>query len=226
MQSGGLLVSLRGDFRDTSLIDAAQNVGNSLTEDSMRRAQYWEVMHLSCLEKLLWIPNYRGYFHTPHILHKTRAQAHLREGRFEEARREMRTSRTFMPGNIELAEHLVPALEEAEQQALADELFDETYKFVSEVCLTFPESALHHNNLAWLCARCDRQLDVALNHVQRALELVPQAPSYLDTLGEVHFRRGEFSDAIRCAKECIALEPENEFFQQQLKRFEQAGADS
>jgi hypothetical protein len=222
LRSGGFLVSLEGEFRDTSVVDAAQNIGNSLTDDLLGRANYWEIMHLSCLEELLWIPSYRGYFHTPHILHKTRAQAYLREGQFELARQEIKLSRSFMPGNIELAEHLVPDLEQAGQQTAADELFEDCFKFVSNVCKQFPDSPLHHNNLAWLCARCDRQLDTALVHVRRALELAPQTPSYLDTLGEVHFRRGEYAQAVECARECLALEPNSEFFQKQLERFQRA----
>ncbi len=222
LRSGESLVSLKNNFKDTALVDAAQNVGNSLAGDTLGRAAYWEIMHLSCLEAPLWIPTYRGYFHTPHILHKTRAQAYLSDGQIELARREIKLSRAFMPGNIELAEHLVPQLEQAGQQADADQLFDDYFQFVRNICAEFPDSPLHHNNLAWLCARCNRQLDVALTHVQRALELSPRNASYLDTLGEVHFRRGEYEEAIECARQCLQLEPHNEFFQQQLDRFQHA----
>lgn len=221
MRSGGFLVSLKHDFSDTSLIDAVQNVGNSY-KYPLGRATYWEIMHLSCLERPLWIPSYRGYFHTPHILHKTRAQAWLRDGLSEDAIREIKFSQQFMPGNIELAEHLVPRLEEADQQAAADDLFETTFDFVLKITELFPNSPLHHNNLAWLCARCDRRLDTALAHVERALELAPENASYIDTLGEVRFRRGEFDEAIECAKRCLKIEPENDFFREQLERFQQA----
>jgi len=134
---------------------------------------------------------------------------------------EIEHSQKLLPGNSELAEHLVPELEQFGQSEAADELFDESFAFIEAICQRFPKSALHHNNLAWMSARCNRRLDDALYHVRRALELVPDSSSYLDTLGEVHFRRGEVQAAIRCAQRCLELEPQNKFFQEQLERFQQ-----
>ena len=222
MRSADVLVSLGGGFRDTALILATQNFGNTIKDDPIRRSEFWETMHLSCLEAQLEIPGFRGYFHTPYVLHKTRARAFLEQGAVDRALSEIQISQAFMPGNIELAEHLVPLLEEAGQSAAAQELFDESYQFVRQVCEEFPDSPLHHNNLAWLCARCDRQLDSALVYIRRALELAPDTPSYLDTLGEVHFRRREFDQAIQCAQRCLELDSKNKFFRQQLERFQAA----
>lgn len=220
--SADLLASLTGGFQDTALIDAIQQIGNSTTDDLLRRTNYWELMHLSCLEAKLHIPNYRGYFHTPYVLHKTRAQAYLQQGDPDRALEEIEISQAFMPGNIELAEHLVPPLREAGRESAADRLFEQTYAFVAAICLEFPDSPLHHNNLAWLSARCDRRLDEALSHARRALELAPDTPSYLDTLGEVHFRRGEFEQAVQCAERCLELDADNDFFREQLVRFQRA----
>jgi tetratricopeptide (TPR) repeat protein len=221
LRSAGFLVALNGRFRDTSVVDAAQHVGNALADDPLGRTRYWEMMHLSCLEAQLWIPTFRGYFRTPHIMHQTRAVAFLDQELPEPALAEIRQAEKYLPANTEFAEQIVPRLEAAGQQAEADRVFDQYFQTVQQICDAFPGSALHHNNLAWMSARCNRQLDAALQHVQRALELVPDSAPYLDTLGEVHYRRGDIEQAIDCAKRCLELDPHNTFYQQQLERFQQ-----
>ena len=224
MRSGRFRVQLNASFDDTAVVDAEKLVANSLQDDLQLKASHWEAMHLSCLEAFLWIPSLRGYLHTPHLIHKTRARAYLAAGDVDRALAEIEQSRRLLPGDTELAEHLVPVLEQAGQSAAATALFDKSFVFIETICERFPNSALHHNNLAWMSARCNRRLDDALYHVQRALELVPENPSYLDTKGEVHFRRGEVEEAIQCAQRCLELEPQNKFFREQLRRFQQASA--
>jgi tetratricopeptide (TPR) repeat protein len=219
MRSGGFLVSLSGRFRDTSIVDAAQNVGNALNDEPLTRASYWETMHLSCLEAQLWIPSFRGYFRTPHIMHQTRALTSLKQGRIAETLEELHRSEVFLPANTEFAENVVPRLVEAGLQAEADAIFNRCYDAVDGICAMFPNSALHHNNLAWMSARCDRRLDEALVHVERALELVPDSAAYFDTKGEVHFRRGDVEKAIQCAERCLEIDPRNRFYSDQLARF-------
>ena len=84
----------------------------------------------------------------------------------------------------------------------------------------FPAAALYHNDLAWLAANLDRDLDKALAHAQRAVELEPQSAGILDTLAEVHFRRGNRAEAVRLAKRCLEMEPDGEHYKKQLARFE------
>ncbi len=111
------------------------------------------------------------------------------------------------------------ALEKAGCKKAADELFDKTAAVLTRVCETFPESALHQNNLAWMSAKCRRKLDDALRRAQRAVALRPESVGYRDTLAEVHFARGDREEAIRQMQKCIAMQPDNPFFQKQLARF-------
>lgn len=66
---------------------------------------------------------------------------------------------------------------------------------------------LAHNNLAWVAAERKRDLDLALKHVLRALDLQPAAPSYEDTLGFVHSARGEYDQAIEAYWRAIRSAP-------------------
>ena len=73
-----------------------------------------------------------------------------------------------------------------------------------------------------MAARLDRELDQALQHAQRAVELEPDHASYVDTLAEVYFRRGNTTEAIRWAKRCLELEPDAPYLRKQLERFSKA----
>jgi tetratricopeptide (TPR) repeat protein len=77
-----------------------------------------------------------------------------------------------------------------------------------------------HNSLAWLAARCRRQLALAENHAKKAVELAPDTPGYLDTLAEVQFQSGRKEAAIATMKRCIELDPDRPYYRKQLKRFE------
>ena len=48
----------------------------------------------------------------------------------------------------------------------------------------------------------------------------PDNPGHLDTLAEVHFRRGETGQAVDRMKQCLALDPGNAYYAKQLRRFE------
>ena len=77
-----------------------------------------------------------------------------------------------------------------------------------------------HNNAAWLSARCERQLDVAMRHAKEAVKLSPKNASYLDTLAETHFRMGNREAALRFSRQAVRLSPHNKTITGQLYRFE------
>jgi tetratricopeptide (TPR) repeat protein len=73
---------------------------------------------------------------------------------------------------------------------------------------------------------CRRDLDDALKHSQKAVELEPKAAGYLDTLAEIHFRKGNREKAVELMKKCIEFEPANSYFKKQLVRFKDQSFDS
>jgi tetratricopeptide (TPR) repeat protein len=58
-----------------------------------------------------------------------------------------------------------------------------------------PDNADALNYLGYLLADKGRALDEAIKLVERALDADPNNPSYLDSLGWAHFRRGDFEQA-------------------------------
>jgi len=75
------------------------------------------------------------------------------------------------------------------------------------------------NNLAWICATADMFLEESLEAAERAVALKPDAPHILDTLAEVQFRLGMVDDAIRTIRRAISLDPESQYYRDQLNRF-------
>ena len=91
----------------------------------------------------------------PEHVHRYRARGLLDAGRFEEARKEIDTALTLMPGNIELAILVVPVLEKQHHGKEADALFEKVFAPWEKVCKDYPQSAWAHNSLAWVAAYLD-----------------------------------------------------------------------
>jgi len=168
----------------------------------------------SCLEV-------EQYAQVVHLIHKHKALGLLAKDRTDEALREIELARLARPGDVGLVERVLPQLVKAGRRQAAEKLISDVARAYEEVLDSFPNSARHHNDLAWLLACCDRRLDDALAHATRAVELKPDSSGYLDTLAEVHFRRGERARAIDLAKHNLEGEPKNQHFQVQLRRFEE-----
>jgi len=80
------------------------------------------------------------------------------------------------------------------------------------------------NALAWSVATHDLFLDEALAAARRAVDMEPKSAEILDTLAEVHFRRGEIDEAIRTGERALAADPESRYLEEQLQRFRSAKA--
>jgi tetratricopeptide (TPR) repeat protein len=80
------------------------------------------------------------------------------------------------------------------------------------------------NNLAWVYAQQNVNLDEAVALSRRALQIRPDTPQYIDTLAEVYFRMGDRERAVRLIRYALGLNPDSEALQRhlwkQLDRFE------
>lgn len=63
-----------------------------------------------------------------------------------------------------------------------------------------PDNSPAMNNYAYHLAERKVRLDRALELAQRAVEISPEVASFMDTLGWVHFQRGEFDHALKWLK--------------------------
>jgi tetratricopeptide (TPR) repeat protein len=125
-----------------------------------------------------------------------------------------------LPGMMDLATLLVPELDRRGRKKKADELYKEAAATFDRLCRDYPRCAWAHNQAAWLSACCRRDLDRALEHGLKAVELSPDSGSHWDTLAEVHFQRGDKDKAIAAQKKAVDLSPKKTYYRRQLQRIE------
>jgi Flp pilus assembly protein TadD len=78
----------------------------------------------------------------------------------------------------------------------------------------FPKDADVLNFLGYLLAERGERLDDAVQLVTRALQIDPDNPSYLDSLGWAHFKRGELADAQKHLSRAAEALPTNSVIQE------------
>jgi Flp pilus assembly protein TadD len=78
------------------------------------------------------------------------------------------------------------------------------------------DNAVAMNNLAFLLAERDEDLEQALRLARRAGELVPEDEEILDTTGWVYLKRKETDAAIRLFADALGKAPGNEGYRQHL----------
>jgi hypothetical protein len=197
-----------------------------LAVDTLARKQYlqaaegYEQSMLRCLRANTNFVQSGAYVGVPSQVHRLRAQGLVAANRFDEALKEIELARTAMPGSVELPIALVPALEQRQHKKEAARLFEQTVAIYEKLCREYPRCAWGHNSVAWISACCRRNLDRALEHANKAVELAPNTAGYIDTLAEVHFQRGDKDKAIALQKRAIELDPKKVYFRKQLHRLE------
>lgn len=87
-------------------------------------------------------------------------------------------------------------------------------------------SGVAANNLAWIFAERGQSLDQALMLANKARSLAPDNPSVLDTLGTVHLKRREYSDAIAVLKQAERLAMQKRFPEYERKAIRQHLSDA
>jgi hypothetical protein len=189
-------------------------------KDLVRSADLQERAMLRCLRTYISFMAKSAYVGVPGMIHRQRASGFLAAGKIKEALEQIALCQECLPGNIDLVIQVVPELERLGMKKEAGELFTKTVAVYADLCKDYPKCAWAHNSVAWLSASCRRNLDDALTHALKAVELAPKAAGHLDTLGEVYFQRGDKAKAIETAKKVVEMEPKRVYFRKQLKRIE------
>jgi len=156
---------------------------------------------------------------------RSRARGLAAAGRLDDMRKEVSAGLEVEP-NIDLCIDVVTELTKRGHKKEADEVFARFSAAHEAICKEYPKSGWAHNNAAWMSARCKRDLDGALEHARKGVELEPDNAGHVDTLAEVHFQRGDKDKAVGLAKKCVQMQPTYEYFRNQLKRMQAGNADA
>ena len=87
--------------------------------------------------------------------------------------------------------------------------YDLSEQYYREALAVDPDFAPAANNLAYLLAIQDKDIDVALGYAQQAKEKLPNDPGVMDTLGWIYYKKGFYDSAISELSESVKLLPEN-----------------
>jgi len=86
-----------------------------------------------------------------------------------------------------------------------------------------PTDATSMNALGWFYAGVGKKLDEGIALLEKAVALRPKEPAYLDTLAELHFRKGDPNKALALIDKAIALKPDNlDYYRRQRAKFNRA----
>ncbi len=195
-------------------------------KDYFKAAEYYEKWLIGSLRTGALFAESRGYLLAPQIVGTCRARGYLAKGEVEKAQAEALAILEATPGNIEFAIQLIPDLNKLGKKKEALDIYEKVWEPWERLCKDYPNSGYAHNSLAWLIAICGGELDVALKHAQKAVDLEPENAQHLDTLAEVYFRKGDRDKAISLMKKCAELDPKRSYYRKQLARFKDQAIDS
>ncbi len=99
-----------------------------------------------------------------------------------------------------------------QRRAMKDKAI-ETYESLLKAKGSYPPA---ENDLAYLYAEQDRNLDRALELAEKAHKAMPQNPAVADTLGYVHLKKGSLALAKQAFSEAIEMFPKQAYFHYHL----------
>ena len=191
----------------------SRDTAEELASVRMNRRRFAEVRVYPVQDALRALRSGVGYFAVKFYMSVgmrpdlVRALVLLSRGRRKEALAIIRGCLDTCPLASDVPILVAPELDRLGMKKEADEVFDRVFKGLSERCRVEPEVGWRRNELAWMCALCERRLDAALEHAQKAVELVPYSAAFIDTLAEVLFRRGDPDKAVELEERAIKLNP-------------------
>jgi tetratricopeptide (TPR) repeat protein len=214
------LILKTGSFLSWDVCNANRLCGDDANThgDYITAANYWEKAFLGNLQNSTSFLEPWANVMIPVMIHRTRALGLIKQNPAN-ALIEAKIAMTDSPGDANTLIDLVNGFEQSGHKQEADALFAPMATTYTSLCEEFPNSGSAHNQLAWAEARCHRNLDDALKHGTRAVELDPKNTANIDTLAEVYYERGEFDRAIAEMQKCAELEPNVPRHREQIERF-------
>lgn len=136
----------------------------------------------------------------------------------ELADRLLRRAHQVYPEQINTIIDVVPLVREQFGDETLRAWFDVYFQAMKVHLEQFPNDTLVANNAAWLAAKCGYELDLAFQFASHVVEQSP-TDTYMDTLAEVEFVRGNVERAIEISTSCQQQRPRDPHHRRQIERF-------
>jgi tetratricopeptide (TPR) repeat protein len=123
--------------------------------------------------------------------------SYSRLGRNLDAVRVLEKARELNPKDVDVIAQLALVYDSMKKFEESDALYEEAIHIDAANHLVL-------NNYAYSLAERGVQLERALTYARKAVETQPENPSYLDTIGWIYFRLGQYTEAERYVKQAIS----------------------
>ncbi len=123
--------------------------------------------------------------------------SYSRLGRNIDAARVLEKARQLNPRDVDAIAQLALVYDGMKKFEESDALYEEAIRIDATNHLVL-------NNYAYSLAERGTQLERALTFARKAVETEPDNPSYLDTIGWIYYRLGQFVEAERYVKQAIS----------------------
>lgn len=85
-----------------------------------------------------------------------------------------------------------------------------------EILNESPGNPIALNNLGYFLLERDERIDEAMSMIRQAIKVDPTNPSYLDSLGWAHFKKGDLAEAEKQLKEALRMDSSSGTIQEHL----------
>lgn len=128
----------------------------------------------------------------------TRGDILIDAGRLQDAIDNYNLGLEAIPGNIDLL---------YARGLTAEDLGDpaQLESDMREILKTEPDNSHALNALGYTMADHNDRLEEAFGYIQRALEITPDDPAYLDSFGWIHYRMGRYEEAIHYLRKALSI---------------------
>jgi tetratricopeptide (TPR) repeat protein len=137
------------------------------------------------------------------------AQIYIRQQKLDAARAEL--NRVAAKQKRPVGPHTMIAMLYEQEGRL-----DEARKFYEQVLGYEPRAAVAANNLAWIMAERNENLDLALKYAQTAKEVLPEQAEVSDTLGWIYYKKDLPSMAVAPLQHAVEQDPGNPVYHYRL----------
>jgi tetratricopeptide (TPR) repeat protein len=123
--------------------------------------------------------------------------------------------------DILIAMYRSPGADEDHQQATKTRIRT-TAKYMQALVDEYDDIPMFYNQWAWLVSNTEGDQQLAVEYSKKSLELAPDEPSYLDTLGRCYYAVGDYENAVKAQRRAVELAPQYNVMRRQLELFEKA----